>query len=342
MGYKGIYWNPQKKKYDLILGLFSILFLLVFIITTIIVKPNISVETIIIRAMGSLAIVLLHIILAIGPLARIDSRFIPLLYNRRHAGVLMFCIAATHGLFSLIQFHSRAQISLLESLFTTNTEWNSFVDFPFQVLGFGALILLAFMALTSHDFWLKLLSPVFWKRIHMGVYVAYLLLLGHILTGPALESHPIYAVLLFGGFVVLSFLHIKSGSFYKKDKIEADENFVKACSIQDIKDNCAKIIRVENEEIAIFKYENKLSAVHNLCKHQNGPLGEGRIIDGCITCPWHGYQYLPENGTSPPPFDEKVKTFQLRLIGDDVYVNPKSPGEGAPVESIHIKVESDE
>jgi hypothetical protein len=25
-----------------------------------------------------------------------------------------------------------------------------------------------------------------------------------------------------------------------------------------------------------------------------GPLGEGKIIDGCVTCPWHGYQYLPD------------------------------------------------
>jgi nitrite reductase/ring-hydroxylating ferredoxin subunit len=29
---------------------------------------------------------------------------------------------------------------------------------------------------------------------------------------------------------------------------------------------------------------------------QNGPLGEGRIVDGCITCPWHGYQYRPDTG----------------------------------------------
>mgnify|MGYP003753304843 CR=1 FL=1 len=48
--------------------------------------------------------------------------------------------------------------------------------------------------------------------------------------------------------------------------------------------------------------------MHNVCKHQMGPLGEGKIIDGCITCPWHGYQYLPANGQSPPPFTEMVKT----------------------------------
>ena len=85
---------------------------------------------------------------------------------------------------------------------------------------------------------------------------------------------------------------------------------------------------VEDENIAIFKHDSKLSAVSNLCRHQNGPLGEGKIIDGCITCPWHGYQYLPENGQSPPPFTEKLETYDVKLLGDKVYVNPKPYPEG--------------
>ena len=84
------------------------------------------------------------------------------------------------------------------------------------------------------------------------------------------------------------------------------------------------MILVGNENIAIFKYGNKLSAVSNVCKHQNGPLGEGRIVNGCIVCPWHGYEYKPADGTSPPPFKEKVSTYDLKLEGNTVFVNPKS------------------
>ena len=39
-------------------------------------------------------------------------------------------------------------------------------------------------------------------------------------------------------------------------------------------------------------------------------------MDGCITCPWHGYQYLPHNGQSPPPFTygntPRTLAFDLR------------------------------
>jgi phenylpropionate dioxygenase-like ring-hydroxylating dioxygenase large terminal subunit len=83
--------------------------------------------------------------------------------------------------------------------------------------------------------------------------------------------------------------------------------------------------------MAIFKYDGKISAVSNVCQHQNGPLGEGKILDGCIVCPWHGYQYRPDTGASPPPFVEKVPTFNVRVAGGRVLVHPipNPPGQRA-------------
>jgi nitrite reductase/ring-hydroxylating ferredoxin subunit len=90
----------------------------------------------------------------------------------------------------------------------------------------------------------------------------------------------------------------------------------------------AKIFCIKKERIAVYKYENKLYAIHNVCKHQGGPLGEGKILDGCITCPWHGYQYLPHNGQSPPPFTEKVSVYDVRVSKGKVFLNPKPYAEG--------------
>src|ERR1700687_2580115 len=54
-----------------------------------------------IRAFGSCTFLMLTVILSIGPLARLDRRFLPLLYNRRHFGVLTFIVALTHFCFLL-------------------------------------------------------------------------------------------------------------------------------------------------------------------------------------------------------------------------------------------------
>jgi len=98
--------------------------------------------------------------------------------------------------------------------------------------------------------------------------------------------------------------------------------------------------------VAVFRYDGKVSAISNVCQHQNGPLGEGRIIDGCVTCPWHGYQYKPESGAAPAPFKEKVPTFQVRVVDGTVFIapHPKVPGtyvEPARVQSMQEPVGCD-
>ena len=342
VNYVPIIWNRQKKIYDRILIGFILLYLVIFSGLQFWLNPEISPETLIIRATATLAFLLLHIILLIGPLARLDKRFLPVLYNRRHLGVTMFLIALIHGLFSIIQFHTLGNVNPIVSLFTSNPDYNSWTHFPFQPLGFFALLILFLMAATSHDFWLKNLSPKVWKSLHMMVYIAYGLVVLHVLMGILQqETEPTLAIVVAIGLAMVAGAHLAAGikENSTKNKVEdkAENSLVPVLSIDEILDNRAKIVRVKDQEIAIFKYENKLSAVHNICKHQNGPLGEGKIVDGCITCPWHGYQYYPGNGQSPPPFTEKVATYQLALKNGTIYVNPEPLPEGTPVDPVIIE-----
>jgi nitrite reductase/ring-hydroxylating ferredoxin subunit/DMSO/TMAO reductase YedYZ heme-binding membrane subunit len=326
--YVPVLWSLRKKRYDLVLWGFITCYLAAFGILGFLFYPEATAEILMIRATGSLAFLMLHLILMIGPLARLDSRFLPVLYNRRHFGVIMFGIALIHGLLSLFQFHALGNLNPFLSLFTSNLQYTSLVHFPFQTLGFFALLILFLMAATSHDFWLHNLSPRIWKSLHMLVYLAYALLLMHVMLGTVqFEASPMLLCLLVIGLVLLTSLHLLAGfRERKRDKasgiLQAD-GFVEVGSFHEIPDNGAVTIGAGGERIAIFRYGNKVSAVSNVCRHQGGPLGEGRIVDGCITCPWHGYQYAPQNGCSPPPFTEKVETFDLKLIGDTVLVDPK-------------------
>jgi nitrite reductase/ring-hydroxylating ferredoxin subunit len=113
---------------------------------------------------------------------------------------------------------------------------------------------------------------------------------------------------------------------------DAKNEYIDACAVSDIPEKRARIVCLSGERVAIFKYDGKISAISNLCQHQNGPLGEGKILDGCITCPWHGYQYLPDTGASPPPFVEKVPTFNVRVREGRVLVHPKPNPPGVRAE----------
>jgi nitrite reductase/ring-hydroxylating ferredoxin subunit/DMSO/TMAO reductase YedYZ heme-binding membrane subunit len=339
--YAAIGWNPQKRAYDFVIAGGVALYIGAFVSLGALLHPTATAETLLIRALGSCAFLLLNVVLGIGPLSRLDPRFLPLLYNRRHLGVTTFLLGLLHGAFSLIQFHSLGDVDPLVSLFTANRNFTSLADFPFQLPGFLALIILFLMAATSHDFWLRNLTPPVWKTLHMMVYAAYALLVAHLTLGLLQsERSPWLAAAVAASFILVISLHVAAGTRERKVDKEThslrDGGYIAACPLDAIPEKCAKVVSVRGERVAVFKYDGKISAMSNVCRHQNGPLGEGKIIDGCVTCPWHGYQYAPETGAAPAPFTEKVSTFRTKLVDGLVWVDPNPLPPGTRVEPSRI------
>lgn len=343
VGYQAIGWNRQKRLYDRVLLGAVAAYLVLFVGISLALHDAATAETILIRAFGSAAFVLLHVILAIGPLARMDRRWLPLLYNRRHLGVTMFLLALAHGGFSLVQFHALGVLDPLVSVLVGDGSFTRVATLPFQVFGALALVVLFLMAATSHDFWLVNLSAPVWKALHLLVYAAYGLLVAHVAFGVGQMAGGGW--LLAGtaaGAAGLVTLHVLAAR--RERRVDAGGpvadaaagGWVEVCGVDEIADTRARIANCGGERVAIFRYDGKLSAVSNVCQHQNGPLGEGRVIDGCITCPWHGYQYRPETGSSPPPFTEKVCTFRVEARGGRVWLDPRPLPPGTRVEPANV------
>ncbi len=340
--YQAVGWNRQKRIYDSALMAAVLAYLAIFAGVGSLVHPQATIETLLIRALGTAALLLLHVVLSIGPLCRLSPKFLPLLYNRRHLGVTAFLLGLAHGGFSLVQFHALGDVNPLVSLFVSNRQYGSLAEFPFQALGFFALSILFVMAATSHDFWLRNLTAPMWKRLHMLVYAAYGLLIAHVTLG-ALQSErsAILAITLGLGLAVVLSLHLLAALHERgvdeTKYCEEPSRFVDVCAVDEIPENRARMVSLSGERVAVFRYDGKVSAVSNVCQHQNGPLGEGRIIGGCITCPWHGYQYQPADGASPPPFHESVPTFRAQVRDGRVLVDPRPNPPGTFVEPARIR-----
>jgi nitrite reductase/ring-hydroxylating ferredoxin subunit/DMSO/TMAO reductase YedYZ heme-binding membrane subunit len=334
--FQAVNWNRQKYLYDGLALAGVLLFLLLFALASVVHSPAITLETILIRGLGLAGIVLLHLILCIGPLCRLDPRFLPLLYNRRHLGVLMCLLAVSHAVFAVVQFHALGDQPALLSLLTGTGKVKDLGRFPFELLGLGALIILWTMAVTSHDFWLALLSAPVWKALHMSVYLAYVLLLGHVGLG-ALQDDQSGAgtALLAAGAALVFGLHLAAGAREQpRDQFPGNDSseWVDVGPVEQCVEGRARTAVVGTERVAVVRHAGGISCVSNVCRHQGGPLGEGRIVDGCLTCPWHGYQYLPASGSSPPPFTEKIPTYRVRVVNGRVQVHrtPNPPGTPVP------------
>ncbi|MFN7977540.1 MAG: Rieske 2Fe-2S domain-containing protein [Vicinamibacterales bacterium] len=350
--YRLVQWNRRKVVYDLVVVGGIAVFVTQFqaIGRAVLVGPQaISEQVLAMRAWGACAFLLLTVILCLGPLARLWPRvMLPLLYNRRHAGVIFFGVAVTHARHVLDYYHAYGPVSKLQSLWTYDAAFTS-ASLPFQWFGAGALLIFGAMAATSHDLWQHVLGAARWKRLHMGVYLGYALVVAHVAFGALqFETHPLLVGAVVASVVAVVATHLLSDRAGRPTSgaspvVSTGEGaWIDGGLAASLIPQRARRIRVaRGEDIALVRDGDRISAIHGVCAHQGGPLAEGRVIDGCLTCPWHGWQYRPADGQSPPPFTERLATHRVRLDArGHVLIEATPQPAGTPCEPIVLEPSS--
>lgn len=59
--------------------------------------------------------------------------------------------------------------------------------------------------------------------------------------------------------------------------------------------------------LILVRAGDTIHALHETCAHAGGPLAEGKIVDGCIQCPWHGSRFRLADGhvaRGPATYDQ--------------------------------------
>jgi nitrite reductase/ring-hydroxylating ferredoxin subunit len=127
------------------------------------------------------------------------------------------------------------------------------------------------------------------------------------------------------------------GSARDRQRIAAEaDGFVAVAKAGEMHEGEGRVVGVDGRRFALFVQSGRVFALSNVCRHQGGPVGEGRIVHGCITCPWHGFQYKAEDGCSPPPFTEVLPTYPMRLVGETLFLSAKAHPLGTKSEGVAL------
>lgn len=98
------------------------------------------------------------------------------------------------------------------------------------------------------------------------------------------------------------------------------EGFFKVCRTNELVNNSGKRFIVDDVDVALFKVNNTIYALSNICPHQHSPLiYDGFLEDGCVVCPAHGWMFSLETGKTPAG-QRGLNSFEVKVEGEEVFV----------------------
>ena len=98
--------------------------------------------------------------------------------------------------------------------------------------------------------------------------------------------------------------------------------WVKVAARSEIGPGQKKIVEADGQLLVIVNLGGLYYAIEDVCTHDGGPLGEGRLDGSQIICPRHGAHFDVRTGAALTlPAFEPVPTYEVKVEGEDILVD---------------------
>ncbi len=89
-------------------------------------------------------------------------------------------------------------------------------------------------------------------------------------------------------------------------------------------------VETAGQPILLVRQGEAVRAIGDVCSHAGGPLHEGTLERGVVTCPWHGSRFRVADGSvsrSPATFPQPA--YEVRIAGGRIEVRTRRTGAGS-------------
>jgi nitrite reductase/ring-hydroxylating ferredoxin subunit len=70
--------------------------------------------------------------------------------------------------------------------------------------------------------------------------------------------------------------------------------------------------RIDGRDLAVFRVGEEERCPDGLCPREGGPMAQGDVTNGVVTCPWHGCAFHCDDGRSADGNGGSLRTNRLR------------------------------
>jgi nitrite reductase/ring-hydroxylating ferredoxin subunit len=79
-------------------------------------------------------------------------------------------------------------------------------------------------------------------------------------------------------------------------------------------------VKAAGLQIALFRWQDRVYAIEDLCPHLGFPLSEGVVQSGEVICSWHGWHVRLEDGSCRRE-KERAKVFACEVRDQEIYIH---------------------
>jgi nitrite reductase/ring-hydroxylating ferredoxin subunit len=96
--------------------------------------------------------------------------------------------------------------------------------------------------------------------------------------------------------------------------------FAAVAHVDDVAPGTMTTVRAGDIDVALARVGDEFYAVQHACLHLSGPLGEGKLEECVVTCPWHGWQYDVRTGKNEFDLAIQLQTYEVRVENGEVKI----------------------
>lgn len=171
-----------------------------------------------------------------------------------------------------------------------------------------------------------------WKQLHVLIYIAYASVVIHVWTGVAQLQRPWVQALFWTMVIAVVTSHaigwiLQFRAYLRRraqpalpTTIQEQRTYANIGSANRFVEGQGTRVEVNGKSLAIFKHQGKYIAMSAVCPHQNGPIADGKIVDGYVVCPWHQYQFNVKDGQGPVDFPDCIPFYDTFERNGELFV----------------------
>jgi nitrite reductase/ring-hydroxylating ferredoxin subunit len=98
------------------------------------------------------------------------------------------------------------------------------------------------------------------------------------------------------------------------------DKWVRVASVAELpSEGIGHAVKAEGLDIALFRWNEHVYAIEDLCPHLGFPLSEGIMQTGEVICSWHGWHVRLEDGSCRRE-RERAKVWECEVRRGEVFV----------------------